>query len=188
MSGLEEPAEVRSSRPLNVQKPNRPADPVPACTQVLLPRLAGDAYGSSRHRKKFLLLNFVRSECTRQFAFDPFVFAALIRGIKADSRYFCPLTAAQQHFHLVMSVVMKLSGAEPKYEEQAWFSLLQHKALISERLFQISLGSEDAVDEERAAACQKRLYDWVRAGAGTAEPRILRALASFQSNSEKRAS
>jgi len=147
----------------------------------------GDAYGSSRQANKLLLLNWVRSECARHFAFDLSVLAALLHGVNTDSRYFCPLTAAQQHSHLVVSVISKLSGAELEYEEKAWFSLLQHKALISERLSQMSAVS-GVLDEECAQACQKRLGDWIRAGAGTAEPRITRALASFQSNSEMRAS
>ncbi|GAA5914389.1 hypothetical protein JCM8208_002833 [Rhodotorula glutinis] len=154
----------------------------------LLPQLKGDAYGSSRQQNKSLLLNWVRGEYCRQFAFDPLVVADLLCGVKRDSSYFCPVAAAQQCSLLVISVIMKLSGAEPPYQEKVWFSLLQHKAVISERLLQISFGSEDPLDKERAEACQKRLYDWVRAGAGTAEPNIMRALASFQSNSEKRAS
>lgn len=185
MSGTAGPAEVRSRRPCSVQKPKRPANPVPACTQNLLPRLAGDAYGSSRQANKLLLLNWVRSKCARQLVVDPVVFSAFAHGIKADSRYFCPHTAAQVYSHLVISVILQVSGAELKYEDKAWFSLLQHKALIAESLSQISRSSEDDLDEERVQACQKRLYDWVRAGAGTAEPRIMRALASFQSNSER---
>ncbi|GAA5938574.1 hypothetical protein JCM3775_002161 [Rhodotorula graminis] len=71
-------------------------------------------------------------------------------------------------------------------DESTWFSLVQHKVLITSPLLQVSLvrGQTDELKSYWEPSCD-RMYAWIRAGAGSNEPRIERALASFQGAGEE---
>ncbi|GAA5914394.1 hypothetical protein JCM8208_002837 [Rhodotorula glutinis] len=151
--------------------------------ESLLHELTVDSYLASNIVKKELFVHWVRAKFAGQSGVDSIVLQDAVRIMTGDSNHFSPRLAAQHSAGILLHLGTKFANQRMDLVTAAspWFSRVQHKACIISRLDQLALLHDDRMDqyEELAARGRARLHAWIQAGAGTGDPRIERALASF---------
>lgn len=154
-----------------------------SCAQSLLHELTVDSYLASNIVKKELFVHWVRDKFAGQSGVDSIVLQDALRIMTGDSTHFSSQLASQHSAGILLNLATKFADQRMDLVTAAspWFSRVQHKARIISRLDQLALCHDDLMDqyEELAARSRARLHAWIRAGAGTGDPRIERALASF---------
>ncbi|GAA5938591.1 hypothetical protein JCM3775_002167 [Rhodotorula graminis] len=156
----------------------------------ILGELTGNTYLTSKIRKENLIVQWIRAVYVGQ------KHARLNSPSKMDlQRVFADkpnrlpaFMTTQPSASILRRIYAKLEalyiGVE--VDESTWFSLVQHKALIMSYLLQVSVvrGHPDELQSYWELCCS-RMYAWIRAGAGSNDPRIERALASFRGAGEE---
>ncbi|GAA5919983.1 hypothetical protein JCM8208_000140 [Rhodotorula glutinis] len=159
--------------------------------ESLLDELTGDTYFGSKMLRKNLIVQWVRAKYgTRKHGgVNSPASMDMERVFAGETNRFALYLTAQPSATLMRQIYAKLLAAQRiglEVDESTWFSLVQHKALITSHLLQISVvrGQEPTLKSYWEPSVD-RMHAWIRAGAGSDDSRIKRALASFRDAGEE---
>jgi len=87
--------------------------------------------------------------------------------------------------HPVSLLIAESGRVELDLDHAEWYSLIQHKAFLISGLEQLSpVGDQALQHAEWASQTKRRLFEWIRAGAGCADARMRGRLAEFRGPGE----
>ncbi|GAA5944639.1 hypothetical protein JCM3775_005861 [Rhodotorula graminis] len=151
--------------------------------EMIVQDIVGGAYEQSELPDKLMLVHWLRGSLGDRDVLGRHV-ASARRLEECGARGYDALTGAQQCAIVFIGVAAVLGRAGLRHlamRDATWISLLQHKALLTNRLVQLlAIGCDkDAELRELVAAARIRLFEWAATGAGSGDPRIERALTEY---------
>ncbi|GAA5846276.1 hypothetical protein JCM9279_005885 [Rhodotorula babjevae] len=157
--------------------------------ETLLQELVPASYHESRLSHKHHFLAWVRHIAARRRGLQG-VSAMLARqrtgGVNYHESTMSALSCAEKT--ISVSAVLGEAGLSLVQENATWYSLFQHKALLVSRLSQLVFASVENVPVDIARlreGADARFISWAQAGAGSNDPEVVRALASYDRSSSQ---
>ncbi|GAA5906478.1 hypothetical protein JCM8208_004672 [Rhodotorula glutinis] len=150
--------------------------------EVIVKDLYGDAYERNELANKALLVNWLRAFASYPHKGDE---AALRLLLALGDGQFDAFSAAQscaRRFASVSAALAQQGNTDTTSSDSAWLSTLQHKSLLVNRLQQLTFNNDGYQAPMIALHRQAdaRFLAWIRAGAGSDDPKVARALAEFE--------